>query len=127
MNELDYVRDNRLRLWFIGRSLPTDIELIRRDRASAFTALIRDVAIRLTPQLEHAGYFVLVVGDVTRGGGSVGRTAAITQKLFQDEPLLQSFSLDRIYRDTIPDIRRSRRSCRGTKTETVLIYRHATH
>jgi hypothetical protein len=35
---------------------------------------------------------------------------------------LDAFKLDGIYYDTIPDIRRSRRECYGTKLETVLVY-----
>ncbi len=126
MSELDYVRDNRLRLWFLQRSLPKGMELVRRDRDAAFMVLMRAVCVRLGPGVEHGGYFILVVGDATRGGGRPGRTAALTQKLFETEAALDVFrldSLDSIYYDTIPDIRRSRRECRGTKTETVLVYR----
>jgi hypothetical protein len=123
MNELDYVRDNRLRLWFLERSLPNRIELVGRDRDVAFTMLMRAVCVRLASGIKHGGYFVLVVGDATRGGGRTGRTATLTQNLFDTEAALDTFSLDGIYYDTIPDIRRSRRECRGTKLETVLVYR----
>jgi len=123
MNELDYVRDNRLRLWFIERSLPEGLELGGRNREQTFTALLKAVCIRLAPGIERGGYFVLVVGDATRGGGRTGRTAALTRKLFETEAALDAFKLDGTYRDTIPDIRRSRRDCRGTKAETVLVYR----
>ncbi len=122
MNELDYVRDNRLRLWFIERSLPEGMELVGRNREQAFTALLRAVSIRLAPGIERGGYFILVVGDATRGGGRKGRTAVLTRKLFDTEAALNAFRLDGTYRDTIPDIRRSRRECRGTKAETVLVY-----
>lgn len=123
MNELDYVRDNRLRLWFIERSLPEGLELVGHNREEAFTALLRAVCVRLAPGIDRGGYFILVVGDVTRGGGRVGRTAALTRKLFETEAALDGFKLDGTYLDTIPDIRRSRRECRGTKAETVLVYR----
>ena len=122
MNELDYVRDNRLRLWFIQNSLPTAIELEGRNREASFTALMRSVCGRLAPCIERGGYFTKVVGDATRGGGKAGRTAVLLEDLFNTDPALHSFMLDRVYVDTIPDIRRSRRECRGTKTETVLIY-----
>ena len=123
MNELDYVRDNRLRLWFIERSLPEGLELVGRNREQAFTALLKAVCIRLAPGIEHGGYFILVVGDVTRGGGRKGRTSTLTRRLFETKASLDVFKLDGIYRDTIPDIRRSRRECHGTKAETVLVYR----
>jgi hypothetical protein len=123
MNELDYVRDNRLRLWFIERSLPEGLELVGRNREQAFTALLRAVCVRLAPGIERGGYFVFVVGDFTRGGGRTGRTSALTRTLFETDAALDVFKLDGIYRDTIPDIRRSRRECRGTKAEAVLVYR----
>ncbi len=123
MNELDYVRDNRLRLWFIDRTLPRGIELSGRDRETAFTALMRIVCTRIAPGLKKSGYFILVLGDATRSGHRSRSTAALTRSLFDNETGLKSFQLECIYNDTIPDIRRSRRECNGTKTETVLIYR----
>jgi hypothetical protein len=123
MNELDYVRDNRLRLWFLQRSLPKEMDLVGREREPAFAALMRAMCLRLAPGVESGGCFVLVVGDATRGGGRTGRTATLTRNLFDTEAALGVFRLDRIYYDTIPDIRRSRRECRGTKTEAVIVYR----
>jgi hypothetical protein len=123
MNELDYVRDNRLRLWFIDRSLPEGLELVGRNREQAFTTLLKAACIRLAPGIECGGYFVLVVGDVTRGGGRTGQPSDLTRKLFETEPALDGFGLEDTYSDTIPDIRRSRRECRGTKAETILVYR----
>lgn len=123
MNELDYVRDNRLRLWFLQRSLPEGVELAARDREAVFTALMRAVCSRLAPCIRRGGYFILVVGDATRGAARKGRTAVLTRNLFESDRTLRGFKLKCVYRDVIPDIRRSRRECRGTKTETVLIYR----
>lgn len=122
MNELDYVRDNRLRLWFIGRSIPEGLELTGRDRKSAFIGLMRTVCVRLAPGIEPGGYFILVVGDVTRGNGRVARTSRLMRSLFEREAKLHNFHLRGSYRDAVPDIRRSRRECRGTKGETVLIF-----
>ena len=126
MNELDYIRDNRLRLWFLERRLPVGIELVGRDRDAAFTSLLRAACLRLAPGIQPGGYFILVVGDATRGDGPTGRTAILTRNLFDVETAFGAFKLEGIYVDTIPDIRRSRRECRGTKRETVLIYRKNT-
>lgn len=122
MNELDYVRDNRLRLWFIERSIPSGLELPGRERENAFCELLRSVCHRIGPNVRVGGYMILVVGDATRGGARRGRTAALTRKLFATDRSLIAFRLVDSHRDTIPDIRRSRRECRGTKTETVLVY-----
>lgn len=123
MNALDYVRDNRLRLWFLERSVPTGIELVARDRDAAFLRLMRAVCVRLAPGIERGGRFIFVVGDATRGNGPKGNTAVLTQMLFNSEAALGDFKLNGVYHDRIPDIRRSRRECSGTKVETILIYR----
>jgi hypothetical protein len=122
MNELDYVRDNRLRLWFIGRNLPTNLELRTLNKKAAFTALITDVCGHLAEMISRRGVFVLVLGDATRGGRSTN-TARIAKRVFSSEEKLDEFRLIAEYRDRIPDIRRSRRECRGSKTETILVYR----
>ena len=122
MNELDYVRDNRLRLWFIGKSLPQGVELTGKNRKAAFTALIRDVCVRLAPGINLGGYFILIVGNVTRGNVRSSRTSRLVRNLFCREPELSNFRLRAWYHDTVPDIRRCRRECRGTKGETVLVF-----
>lgn len=122
MNELDYVRDNRLRLWFIERAIPSGLEQSGKDRETAYVSLLRDVLCRLAVDINNRGFFVLVVGDVTRGRGPTGRTARLTRELFAEHTTLARFSLTAIYEDEIPDIRRSRRECKGTKSETILVY-----
>ena len=123
MNELDYVRDNRLRIWFIDRAVPAGLELRARDRETSYVSLLRDVCIRLAGGVNRGGYFVLVVGNVTRGQGPTGHTATLTQQLFATCPDLSEFQLAATIEDTIPDIRRSRHECRGTKKETTLVYK----
>ena len=123
MNELDYVRDNRLRLWFLLRSLPVGLDLVHRNRLDAFQQLIGTVCGRLAGNVVKGGVFVLVVGDATRGWGTPGKTSEVVQNVFADHRRLFNFNLEQIYQDDIPDIRRSRRECRGTKLETVLVFR----
>ena len=123
MNELDYVRDNRLRLWFIQRSKPDLVDISARNRRSVFTDLMKNTCIRLAPSIELGGYFVLVVGNLTRGERIIDSTAALMQNLFETEPALQCFQLVQNYDDIIPDVRRSRSEYRGTKTETILVYK----
>jgi hypothetical protein len=122
MNALDYVRDNRLRLWFIDRCIPKGLELRSRDRKAAFVELMRSVCLRLAPAINQAGFFILVVGDVTRGNSRTARTSRLMRNLFEKEADLRAFRLRASYHDIVPDIRRSRRECRGTKGETILIY-----
>ena len=123
MNELDYVRDNRLRLWFLERRIPAGIELTASDRIHAFTDLMTAVTTRLAPHVRAGGRFVIVLGDATRGRGDTGRTVDVTNHIFATEPALCQFKIEALLEDAIPDLRRSRRTCQGTKKETVLVYR----
>ena len=122
MNELDYIRDNRLRLWLIDRRLPTHRDTRTRDREGHFRMLMRDTLIHALEHLRPAGTVVLVVGDVTRGGHHTDAATLIEQTL-SDHPTLGALRLYDRYSDRIPDVRRSRRDLRGTKTETVLVYK----
>jgi hypothetical protein len=122
MNELDYIRDNRLRLWFIDRNLPVELEIPSKNRDRAYFDLLTNVSTRLAKQIKSGGYFIIVVGDSNRGSRK-GYTISVTKEVFSNQPALNSFILTALYNDEIPDIRRSRRECRGTKNEAVLVYR----
>jgi hypothetical protein len=124
MNELDYVRDNRLRLWFLLRDLPLTVDAPKRNREEAFRLLMTMTLRRVAPLVVPGGVCALVVGDASRGSRVID-SADIVQTLFRTEPLLSQFVLTRLIKDTIPDVRRSRRDLRGTKLETVLIFENA--
>ena len=125
MNELDYVRDNRLRLWFLQRSLPDGAQIPGRYSERDFTELMRNVCTRLAPCIEKRGYFVLVLGGSMHESTKKKSPASLTRSLFDTEAKLRSFELTTSYVDAIPDIRRSRKECRSTKLETILVYRKA--
>jgi len=120
MNALDYVRDNRLRLWFLARALPTVEDIPRGDRVNRFQGLVRDTFSRLLGRLTAGASVILVVGDTSRGQGRVDAAQAV-RDLFA-EPAFQALIPRGEIWDTIPDIRRSRRDLRGTKKETILRY-----
>lgn len=122
MNELDYVRDNRLRLWFIDKRIPIRLECHIFKRQDAFAGLINSVFGRLSTMVRRRGYIALVLGDVTRGKRQLD-SARIAQECFRQNEELRCFRLEHVAEDEIPDVRRSRRECRGTKVETVLIFR----
>ncbi len=123
MNELHYVRDNRLRLWFHERRLPRNYDPQARDRERSFSALLTKVCTRIGPKVLPGGRIVLVLGDSTRGRRRPSCTATLAHTVFDTEPMLKEFHLEHVYEDKIPDIRRSRRKCKGTKNETVLVFR----
>ena len=125
MNELDYVRDNRLRLWFIGRELPTVIDIPRGKREDMFRSLLTRTFSRLLPMVAPNAAIVVVVGD-TRRGGSRTDAAKVVKEVFAAEAF-ETLRLETEFRDRIPDIRRSRRDLAGTKRETVLVFRSNAH
>ena len=122
MNELDYIRDNRLRLWFIERSLPDQRDMRARNREQSYADLMQETCTHIASNVRLGGRIILVVGEAGRGAGAAGNTVDLTQQLFASASCLSDFSLEAVYHDEVPDIRRSRRECRGTKMETVLIY-----
>jgi len=122
MNELDYVRDNRLRLWFALRELPKALDIPRRGREPWFAALMAETCGRLAGKLKRKGVFALVVGEAGRGGRR-SDTAGLVVRAFEETPELTRFRLIERVDDVVPDVRRARRDLRGTKNETLLVYK----
>lgn len=120
MNELDYVRDNRLRLWFIDKEIPQQLECRALKRREAFGTLVKTVFGRLAGGVRVGGHIALILGDV-RGGARRVDCAKIAISSFRENPAFRSFHLIHRSTNAIPDIRRSRRDCEGTKKETLLI------
>jgi methylase of polypeptide subunit release factors len=119
MNALDYGRDNRLRLWFIDPTAADEIDGKTPKSIASFIRVMRILARKVRASLRPGGCCALVVGDaVTRD--VVGHTAQATLETFLDE---QTFEIVSIVDDVIPDIRRSRRDCRGVKGEVILALR----
>ena len=124
MNELDYVRDNRLRLWFLSKELPSEREISARNREEDFSNLVASVTSRLGRRLRNGGHFVYVVGDVSRGRRK-SDPAKIVRDIVLDETVCPGLRIVDEYDDLVPDIRRSRREVRGTKRETIIVARKA--
>lgn len=118
---LDYARDNRLRLWFLGCE---DWKTLDAELTASKKVYIPQMSRCLTEMhrvLKPAGYCVLVLGDVERNG-KLKRTAEILADLAL-EVTQQGFDIDTIYDDRIPDERRSRRKTKTTKFERILVMR----
>ncbi len=118
MNALDYVRDNRLRMWFLDRGTvdyspePTEKQI----QSDAITAAFASNALQY---LRKSGHCVLVVGEtVLRKRVKSHPAERILAKLTSEYPTLR---VERVIRDAIPDIRRSRRTGAATKRELVLV------
>lgn len=118
MNALDYRRDNRLRLWFIDRTVanyapePTD----RRDN---FIRTITCLARKSDRALRPRGKLILVVGDLVERKQMRANPSSVALEIIRNTA--PRLVLRDMLEDTIPDIRRSRRDCRGAKKEKILI------
>lgn len=118
---LDYARDNRLRLWFLGcqdwRELDKSLTANFKDYLPQMTVCIQELDRVLKP----GKYCVLVLGDVMRNG-ETKRTAEILSEL-AGEVTDGRLITEQIYDDVIPDDRRSRRKTQTTKFERILVMR----
>ena len=121
MNELDYVRDNRLRIWILSKTLSRHTDPSRSFDVESYSDMIEATCIRLAQRMVKGSSFVFLVGDTTRNGRRTD-TAEILIDIFASR-LFSNFDLvDRID-DEIPDIRRARRDLCGTKREVTLVFR----
>jgi DNA modification methylase len=116
---LDYARDNRLRLWFLGcenwKDLDANLTANQKVYLPQMSACLKEMYRVLKPN----GYCVLVLGDVERNG-KTHRTAEILAEIAADVSD-KGFKVETIYDDVIPDERRSRRNTQTTKFERILV------
>ncbi len=117
MNALDYYRDNRLRLWFLG--VPDTSVADGTMSPRRFVDLMRSGLMIMRRSLKLGGVCALVVGEVGRSGVVVDTPALVANVIGQ----VGGFRLVERFQDAIPDIRRARRQCRATKRESILVYR----
>lgn len=118
---LDYARDNRLRLWFLGcedwKSLDKSLTASRKVYLAQMSECLREMHRVLKP----LGFCVLVLGDVDKDD-QTQRTAEILSEV-AGRVTNDGFAIEIIYDDLIPDERRSRRQTQTTKFERILVMR----
>lgn len=118
MNALDYGRDNRLRLWFLGLEDPKVLDKVCPRSPAEFAVLMDALARLMNNVISQRGKAVLVVGEVRRNSVVVN-TKAIVDRAFR----ACGWQLLEETRDLVPDVRRSRRGYAGTKREWVMVFR----
>jgi SAM-dependent methyltransferase len=116
---LDYARDNRLRLWFLGcedwKELDSALTASNKVYLSQMGVCLQEMYRVLKP----GGSCVLVLGDV-RTEAKTQNTAEILSQL-ASEVTQRRLVTDTIYHDVIPDERRSRRKTRTTTCERIVV------
>jgi D12 class N6 adenine-specific DNA methyltransferase len=119
MNALDYGRDNRLRLWFLGYEEADRLDQVGPNNIVAFADLMRLTAHFLRNVVRRRGVAVLIVGEIRRGSNVI-KSNTITKSVFTK--CEGGWGLIDEVADPVPDIRRSRRTCAATKSESIMVF-----
>jgi hypothetical protein len=119
MNALDYGRDNRLRLWFIDPALVERVDNRLTQSVDGFERAITSLGQKIERGLRPQGYCIFVVGEALKRSFSAHPSEILTTIMRYHAP---SLALLHVLIDDIPDVRRTRRTYRGVKTEHVLIF-----
>ncbi|MGD6935200.1 MAG: DNA methyltransferase [Candidatus Bathyarchaeia archaeon] len=116
MDALDYARDNRLRLWFLGVEDYKQFDAKYRS-LSNFYKLMTEFLTNASKWLRTNGYCACVVGEVSKKNKSVDIANMIANIAINK---IGSFEVESIITDEIPDDRRSRKGS-YVKTESVVV------
>jgi hypothetical protein len=120
MRLLEYGRDNRLRLWFLGAKDWRSLDRIVSPRKSAFLNLMRDCFTKWKTVLKPNHYCVLVMGDAFSQVVK-GNLPDLVSKIATDE--VGGYERACEYTEAIPNERRVRRGIMGSACETILVLR----
>jgi hypothetical protein len=120
MDALDYARDNRLRLWFLGVN---DYKTIKEEeirRGSTFEQDMLVVLQIMSRVIKPRGACVLVLGDVRRAHRRYDVPGVILELV---KTRIKEFALEKRLVENVPDDRRTRKNGRATQTETIIVFR----
>ena len=118
MRQLDYGRDNRLRLWFLGCRDSDALDESVSPAENDFLVLMRACLGRWKDALSSEGTCVLVMGDACSRVNRSALPDAVMQ-IARDT----GFVLSDQRTDVIPIDRRVRRGITGSLSETILVLR----
>ncbi len=121
MSQLDYARDNRLRLWFLGQTDWRPLESRICPSEAEFFDLMESCFALWRRVIAPGGFCVLVLGDALSRTYKNTLPDAIEEVARRD---VGGYSVVLKCSDAIPDLRRVRKDCRGSVVETVLVLRN---
>jgi hypothetical protein len=121
MRQLDYGRDNRLRLWFLGCTDWNALDKMISPRESEFLALMDRCFTRWRTALKPKGYCILVVGDACSRDGRSDLPEDVARIASEQH----GFHIVSTHVDQIPNERRVRRGIIGSTSEAILVLRNA--
>lgn len=120
MRQLDYARDNRLRLWFVGCEDWGELEVNVSPNRENFLNLMERCFVTWRDVLKPKAYCVLVLGNECSREGQSDIPGIVNDIATQQNG---GYSLVTQYSETIPNDRRVRRGLNGSSSETVLVLR----
>jgi hypothetical protein len=89
---------------------------------AGFIQGIINLATQINSFLRLGGHAILIVGERAKGSNRTEISEVVVDIFMK---YASKLILDNIMMDKIPDIRRSRRDCKGTKAEHVLVFKKA--
>lgn len=116
MNTLDYARDNRLRLWFLGYQNFKKFDEVSPKNIGEFQRLMRNVMENIYPALKKKGYCIFVLGDIN----STKKSINTAQVILEIAEKMGSFQCEGLISDEVPMKRRARKEGSCTKIEWIL-------
>jgi hypothetical protein len=120
MRQLDYGRDNRLRLWFLGISDWLSLDKQISPREDNFLKVMADSLELWKTVLKRGKYCILVLGDTISRRFRKPLPAVILDIALQT---VGGYELVKQVSSVIPEQRRVRRNHRGSRMEIVLVLR----
>jgi len=120
MSALDYARDNRLRLWFLGVENYRIVQNMEIRKISSFNEKMRLSLIRIAEALKPNGLCVLVIGDLSKNNKTYNIPEMI-QVLVREKN--NKLSIIEKWTDWLPNQRRTRKNGRATKKETIMVFK----
>jgi adenine-specific DNA methylase len=119
MNALDYVRDNRLRLWFIGNTRENVLNKVEPMNLDKFKELMRGCFAVIHKALRPRGRCIFVTGEISRSRSTIDTARAILDAAQS----IGSFDCENVMEDNVPRDRRIRRNGCRVKREWIIVLR----
>ncbi len=116
---LDYGRDNRLRLWFLGMDDYKQLEVKLTSRERVYIPQMTQALGEMLRVLKSGRSAVLVLGDYNRNGRRQDSATALAQIVEEEYPTIAT--VKKVLVDEIPDDRRTRRRTRTTNHESIIV------
>jgi hypothetical protein len=118
MRRLNYARDNRLRLWFLGVSDWKELDMKVSPREADFVNLMRQCFALWKKVLSPTGRCVLILGDSYSRLYRASLPDAIIRIAVNE---IGGYRVVSKHTEKIPDLRRVRRGLSGNRRETILV------